>query len=172
MGIYVTGRFSLTLAFHFPFPNATGLRSRHREIQMINNQFGRSCPTIIRQQLPCPYHPCYEWRPSNWTECFLQVAFVFLYPLAISKSLSDCKYLLIETGENLQGAHCGTGVRHQLSECILAETRKRVDPEFCRLNRRSPLLHIAECKVLCTFGELLSFSIFISGLPLFSPRKC
>ena len=61
----------------------------------------------------------------------------------------------------LQGAQCGTGVRHQLFECILAETGKRVDLEFCRLHRHSPPLHAAECKVLCTFGELLSFSIFV-----------
>lgn len=61
-----------------------GLRSRHREIQMINNQFGRSCPTTLRQQLPCPYQPCYEWRPSNWSTCFLQVHIFTFFCYAFS----------------------------------------------------------------------------------------
>lgn len=111
-----------------PCGHHSGLRSRHREIQMINNQFGRSCPTSLRQQLPCPYQPCYEWRPSNWSGCYLQ------------------------------GAHCGMGARHQLFECILAETGKRVDPEFCRLSRRPPPAHMTECKVLCTFEKLVKAS--------------
>nr|CAH0103778.1 unnamed protein product [Daphnia galeata] len=112
-----------------PCGHHSGLRSRHREIQMINNQFGRSCPTSLRQQLPCPYQPCYEWLPSNWSDCFLQ------------------------------GAQCGTGVRRQLFECILEETGKRVDPEFCRLSHRPSPAHMTECKVLCTFEKLVKVSI-------------
>lgn len=105
------------------------MRSRHREVLMTNNQYGRPCPSVLRQQVPCPYRPCYEWRPSNWTECLLD------------------------------GAQCGTGSRHQVMSCILAETGKTVSVEFCRAmisNRSRPSpMHVAEtpCKVLCAFGK-------------------
>ena len=94
---------------------------------MVNNAYGRPCPSSIRQQLPCPYQPCYEWRPvgsGNWTDCLLD------------------------------GAQCGTGVRRQLLTCILAETGKAVDEEFCRLVQPSAS-HVVEtpCKVLCSFGK-------------------
>lgn len=102
---------------------------------MVNNQYGRPCPSVLRQQVPCPYRPCYEWRPFNWTECLLD------------------------------GAHCGTGTRHQIMACILAETGKAVDAEFCRLRQQEPssrsksrsLAHVAEasCKLLCSFGKFV-----------------
>lgn len=109
-----------------PCGHHSGLRSRHRQIQMMNNQFGRSCPGDLRQQLPCPYRPCYEWRPSNWSQC------------------------------NLHGAQCGTGIRHQLADCVLAGSGKTVHPEFCRLNQqRLPMSSESLCKVPCQFEKMV-----------------
>jgi len=109
-----------------PCGHHSGLRSRHRQIQMINNQFGRSCPTALRQQLPCPYRPCYEWRPSNWSQC------------------------------DLQGAECGTGIRHQLMDCVLAGSGQTVRPEFCRLNQQLIAARSeSHCKVSCQFEKLV-----------------
>jgi hypothetical protein len=53
-----------------------------------------------------------------------------------------------------QGGQCGKGVRRQMVDCVLVETQKKVDPEFCLMGGRSwPEASESPCSVPCLFGN-------------------
>ena len=50
--------------------------TRSRYIVIPASATGRPCPLSLTQTKPCPASACYQWRPSSWSECQLQVEIV------------------------------------------------------------------------------------------------
>ena len=65
--------------------------TRSRHIVVSASATGRPCPLSLTQTKPCPSQPCYQWRPSAWSECQLQVC---LYNLNVisNYSIKGCKH--------------------------------------------------------------------------------
>ena len=66
--------------------------TRSRHIVVSASATGRPCPLSLTQTKPCPSQPCYQWRPSAWSECQLQVC---LYNLNVisNYSIKECKHV-------------------------------------------------------------------------------
>ena len=47
--------------------------TRSRHIVLPASPTGRPCPLSLSQSRPCPAAACYQWRPSSWSQCQLQV---------------------------------------------------------------------------------------------------
>ena len=65
--------------------------TRSRHIVVSASATGRPCPLSLTQTKPCPSQPCYQWKPSAWSECQLQVC---LYNLNVisNYSIKGCKH--------------------------------------------------------------------------------
>ncbi|XP_054707345.1 thrombospondin type-1 domain-containing protein 7A-like isoform X2 [Uloborus diversus] len=77
-----------------------GVMTRRRQVIQPPSDAGQPCPAEMVQRKPCPFKACYRWKHSQWSDC------------------------------ELEGAHCGFGVRRRLVECIRYDGL-RVDKIYC-----------------------------------------